>query len=47
MDFDFTDDQASLREGEGWEGQIRRALLESRHLVCLWSAQASASQALA
>jgi 3-hydroxyisobutyrate dehydrogenase-like beta-hydroxyacid dehydrogenase len=37
-------DQTSLREGEGWEGQIKAALLDSRHLVCLWSAKASASQ---
>ena len=37
-------DQTSLRAGEGWEGQIRTALLGSRHLVCLWSAHASASQ---
>jgi len=37
-------DQASLRDGAGWEQQIKSALLASRHLVCLWSAKASMSQ---
>ena len=36
-------DQASLREGQGWEGQIRAALLDSKHLVCLWSQAAKDS----
>lgn len=36
-------DQNSLRDGQGWEGQIRSAVLSSKHLVCLWSKAAKES----
>jgi len=36
-------DQASLRDGEGWENQLEAGLKKCKHLVCLWSAHAHAS----
>jgi hypothetical protein len=30
-------DQASLREGQAWDKQLRDGVLGSRHLLCLWS----------
>jgi hypothetical protein len=36
-------DHKSLRDGPGWEQQIKVALTESRHIVCLWSKAAKES----
>jgi|GEM_PF-5758162 len=36
-------DLTSPNDGVGWDQQIRPALLASRHLVCLWSANARSS----
>ncbi len=37
-------DQKSLREGEGWEGQLVEAVKACKHLVCFWSAHAKESE---
>ena len=37
-------DQQSLRDGEGWEAQLREAVIGSKYLVCLWSAAAMQSE---
>lgn len=37
-------DQHSLRDGEGWEAQLREAVMTSKYLVCLWSAAAMQSE---
>jgi TIR domain len=36
-------DTTSIRKGEGWEKQILQSLLDSRHLVLLWTTKASES----
>lgn len=36
-------DQTSLRDGQGWETQIKAALMASHHIVCLWSKSAKDS----
>jgi hypothetical protein len=36
-------DTRALRVGEGWEDQLDQAVVDARHLVCLWSAAAKAS----
>jgi len=33
-------DKDSLRDGEGWETQLHDGISQSRHLLCLWSANA-------
>jgi len=37
-------DQDSLRDGQGWEAQLNAGLREADHMVCLWSANAYASE---